>query len=321
MTDVAIIIAAWNAEAFIAGAVRSALAQTGVSLEVIVIDDASSDKTLEAARLAAKGDPRLICERLDENAGPSGARNRALEIADARYFAVLDADDAMRAGRLAEMVALADESGADIIVDNMVRVGAPGGEPDSPPFLDGPEAGAPADVSLETYVDPLSVRRFGGGLGFLKPLFRMRTVREADLRYDLSLRNSEDYFFVAELLAGGAEMRYAPRPGYYYTVRDGSLSHRLNPALTSAILSAETAFQARWRANAAPGLQAAFARRMAQLRRMDAFESLVEALKARHPVRVLGVLVSRIKQAPFMLGRLAAIALAKLSGRADPLSR
>lgn len=321
MTDVAVIIAAWNAEAFIGGAVSSALAQTGVSLEVIVVDDASSDETLEAARVAAGDDPRLICERLEENGGPSAARNRALELVTARYVAVLDADDAMVEGRLARLVPLADETDADIVVDNMARVAAPGGVPDARPFLDGPAAGRASSISLVEYVDPNTTARFGGGLGFLKPLFRLEAVRAAGLQYDVSLRNSEDYYFVAELLARGSTMTFTPEAGYLYTVREGSLSHRLSPALTSAIVAAETGFQARWSPEAEPALQAAFRRRLAQWTRMDAFEVLVAAIKSKNPARMIGAIASRPAQAPFMIGRLISIAASKVFGLSDRTAR
>ncbi len=321
MTDVAVIIAAWNAEAFIGNAVRSALAQTGISLQVIVIDDASADESLAAARAAAGDDQRLICERLDENGGPSAARNRALEIVTARYVAVLDADDTMAEGRLARLVALADDSGADIVVDNMARVTEPGGIPDCELFLAGPDAGRASTISLTDYVNPKTTARFGGGLGFLKPLFRMETVRANGLQYDISLRNSEDYYFVADLLARGATMTFTPEPGYLYTVREGSLSHRLSPALTSAILNAESRFQSKWSPEAGPDLKAAFSRRLSQLKRMDAFEALVDAIKAKDPLRSLGVLASRPAQVPFMAGRLISIALSKVFGREDRAAR
>lgn len=321
MTDVAVIIAAWNAEAFIGGAVQSALAQTGVTLEVIVVDDASSDETLAAARAAAGGDDRLVCERLDQNGGPSVARNRALELVKARYVAVLDADDAMSQGRLGRLVALADETNADVVVDNMAKVVAPDGASDEQPFLAGPDARHPQLISLAEYVDPKTTARFGGGLGFLKPLFRMDSIRTAGLRYDASLRNSEDYYFVAELLAGGATMHFTPEAGYLYTVRDGSLSHRLSPALISAIVEAERRFQSRWGTQADPALKAAFQGRQSQLNRMDAFEVLVDAIKKRRLAQCVRVLVSRPAQVPFMIGRLFSIGVAKIFGLSDPTAR
>ena len=72
-------------------AVASALAQTGVSLEVVVVDDGSTDGT--AAVLAGIGDPRLRVLAHAHSRGVSAARNTGLAAARGAYFALLDSDD------------------------------------------------------------------------------------------------------------------------------------------------------------------------------------------------------------------------------------
>jgi glycosyltransferase involved in cell wall biosynthesis len=84
------IIPAFNGERFLAQAVESVLAQSWPAVEVLVIDDASTDATPEIAD--AFGDPvRRI--RLPENRGPAAARNRGLDEARGGWVAFLDADD------------------------------------------------------------------------------------------------------------------------------------------------------------------------------------------------------------------------------------
>ena len=200
--DVSVIMAAWHAADFIAPAIRSALAQDGVSLELILVDDASADETLAAAREASGGDERLVLERLTQNGGPSVARNHAISIARGRYVAVLDSDDSFEPGRLARLVAFADETGADIVADNMNRVdgiGAPGASGSA--FLGATALAGPETVDLAAYLDPATEARFGENLGYLKPLFRTETLKRTGLAYDTSLRNSEDFYLVASLLA------------------------------------------------------------------------------------------------------------------------
>lgn len=87
---VSVIIPVYQGERLILGAVRSALAQTHTDLEVLVVDDGSTDSTLRV--LAAIDDPRLRILR-QPNAGTAAARNRALERARGRYIAFLDSDD------------------------------------------------------------------------------------------------------------------------------------------------------------------------------------------------------------------------------------
>jgi glycosyltransferase involved in cell wall biosynthesis len=87
---VSVIIPVYQGERLIVGAVSSALRQTHRALEVWVVDDGSTDKTLE--RLASIDDSRLHVLQ-QRNAGTAAARNNALSHARGRYIAFLDADD------------------------------------------------------------------------------------------------------------------------------------------------------------------------------------------------------------------------------------
>ncbi len=87
---VSVIVPVYQGEHLIEGAVRSALRQTYQQLEVLVVDDGSTDGTLRV--LAGIRDPRLRVER-QENGGTASARNRALALARGQYIAFLDADD------------------------------------------------------------------------------------------------------------------------------------------------------------------------------------------------------------------------------------
>src|SRR5690349_5141074 len=88
------LMAAYNAESFVAQAIESALAQDWPEdrLEIVVVDDGSTDRTAEVVeRYVATGRVRLIRQA---NAGPCGAVNTALAAARGEWLALLDADDA-----------------------------------------------------------------------------------------------------------------------------------------------------------------------------------------------------------------------------------
>lgn len=311
--DVSVIMAAWSAADFIAPAIRSALNQQGVSLELIIIDDASPDHTVEAARSAGAGDPRLRVESLPENGGPSAARNRALDLAQGRYVAILDSDDSFEPGRLEALVRLADECRADIVADNMTRVSRLGARAsEGEPFLSWPEPG-PVEISLADYLSPRTEARFGQNLGYLKPLFRRVKLEEGPVRYDTRLRNSEDFYLVAELLARGARMVVSADRFYNYLVREGSISHRLNPELTGAILEAEADFAARHGASFSPEAARAQADRQRALRHVHAFECVLAGLKTRRPGAVLSGLTGNPDAIGHVAGRLTGIGWTKLT--------
>lgn len=89
MPLVSVIIPVFNQERFVGEAIECVLAQTMPDLEVIVIDDGSTDQT--AAAVAAFGE-RVIYRR-QSNQGPAAARNAGLSIASGKYVLFLDADD------------------------------------------------------------------------------------------------------------------------------------------------------------------------------------------------------------------------------------
>ncbi|RKY06239.1 MAG: hypothetical protein DRP56_07800 [Planctomycetota bacterium] len=90
MPIVSVIIPTYNAKELLAEAIGSVLSQTLADLEVVVIDDGSTDGTDEAVK--ATGDPR-IRYYYKENGGVSSARNMGLDKATGQYIAFLDSDD------------------------------------------------------------------------------------------------------------------------------------------------------------------------------------------------------------------------------------
>ena len=84
----AVVIPCWNAENFVAGAIQSALDQHYPSLEIIAIDDGSTDGSLDIIRSFAG-----VGWETGPNRGACIARNRGLALTAAEYVLVLDADD------------------------------------------------------------------------------------------------------------------------------------------------------------------------------------------------------------------------------------
>ncbi|NDJ17111.1 glycosyltransferase family 2 protein [Myxacorys almedinensis] len=89
---ISVIIPAYNAESFIATTLQSVLTQTYPCLEIIVVDDGSTDRTVEIVQALAKTDPRIILLH-QANAGVATARNLAIQASRGEFIAPLDADD------------------------------------------------------------------------------------------------------------------------------------------------------------------------------------------------------------------------------------
>jgi glycosyltransferase involved in cell wall biosynthesis len=98
---VSCIIPVFNGERFLAEAIQSILGQTYKNLEVIVVDDGSTDGTADV--VAGFGDAVTYVRQ--ENAGPSTARNRGIQEAHGEFIAFLDADDVWHAEKLEKQLA------------------------------------------------------------------------------------------------------------------------------------------------------------------------------------------------------------------------
>lgn len=109
---VSVIIPAYNAEMFIAQTLESVLAQTYTNIEVLVVDDGSSDQTMEIVRSFAQQDTRIILLQ-QANSGVAAARNLAIIKSKGEYIAPIDADDLWSLSKIARQVECmlnADES-------------------------------------------------------------------------------------------------------------------------------------------------------------------------------------------------------------------
>jgi succinoglycan biosynthesis protein ExoO len=232
--EVSVVTANYNGARFLAPAIGSVLGQTLGELELIIVDDGSTDDSLAVIARTAAGDRRVRVLEQPRNGGPGAARNRALAAARGRWIAVFDSDDLMEPGRLEALVARGEADDADIVVDNL-NVFADGAV--GRPFLRGAAYARPRWIGTADYVAASRLYARQPGLGYLKPLFRAETLGKT--RYNEALRIGEDYDLVLRLLLRGAGMRYEPRPLYGYRRHGGSISHLLRREHIEQMIAAD----------------------------------------------------------------------------------
>jgi hypothetical protein len=114
--DVSVIVPCWNRVTTIDRALSSILDEREVALEVVVVDDGSTDGTAEAVRRIAERDPRVVLLVSPENEGPSAARNRALPAVRGQWLAFVDADDRLPPGALAALYRAATATDALAVI-------------------------------------------------------------------------------------------------------------------------------------------------------------------------------------------------------------
>lgn len=114
MARISVIIPMHQTRAFVGACIESLRQQTFEDFEVIAIDDGSTDGTCEVAREAAAGDERFRFVRQD-NAGPSAARNRGIDMAAGTFVTFLDSDDCYEPQTLELLDFAQRASGADLV--------------------------------------------------------------------------------------------------------------------------------------------------------------------------------------------------------------
>lgn len=291
-------IASFNAEAYLEAAVRSALSQSLRDIEVVIVDDLSTDSSPAiAARLAAE-DSRVRFERLLANRGPAGARNRVIELARGEWFAILDSDDLFHPERLSRLITRAVADGADLIADELILFADDWSSPPQRFLYDSP-TGVPEWVFPADYFRRTVMYGSEPNLGFLKPVIRLDALRAQSIRYDEGLRIAEDDDLVVRMLLAGLRYRLLPEPGYFYRKHSASISHRLSQRNIDAIVAANEALAPLVRA-AAPGALSAFETRARSFQHAQAFTRIIESLKARRFPAAAGLALANPGALPLM---------------------
>lgn len=308
---VSVVIPAYNCARFFPRALASVQAQEGVTLEIVAVNDASTDDTLAVLRRLAAGEPRLRVVDNPRNLGPAGTRNAGIAAARGEWVAGLDADDAFAPGRLARLIATAEAEGLDIIADLLVLFDLAAGQ------------AAPEQMPASGKVDRLRLADLlrpdpetGLDLGLLKPVFRRRLARDGLWRYPGELRHGEDFALYFDLVGRGIPFGLLREAHYLFSTRIGAISGEYSPGSVTKVdyrgVAAHAADLARrTRAGAAPDPEVLtlLEERQARLLRMNRIHGWT-ALRKRN----WGQLRFWLGQHPDNRGEMLRMMLAKLRG-------
>lgn len=136
---ITIVIPTWNRQALLREAIASVVAQTYQNWELVVVDDGSSDGTVEALR--ASGDPRMRVVALDHTGNIAGARNAGVAGGSGVLIAFLDSDDLWLPRKLELQIAALGDGGGRWCYANYVHVDEAGRRLTSPPVPFRPDKG------------------------------------------------------------------------------------------------------------------------------------------------------------------------------------
>jgi succinoglycan biosynthesis protein ExoO len=305
-----IIIPAWNASRFILRSVDSALSQSLRQLEVIVVDDGSTDDTKDLVLRRAEADDRLRYIGRPHSGGPSTARNAGISAARGQWLVLLDADDWMQSTRLSRLIEQAERRNLDLLADNLTLVDdqtqAALGLALDPAVMSNALPLTLADLLASDW--PGSNVNYNG-LGYMKPIIRKSFVEGKVLRYEDDVRLGEDFLFYARALLDGARFGLTSDALYCYAVRRDSISHR--PIPTMELVSANAILEG-W-VQAAPQVDQSTRRMLRRRDHLLKFQVFTWAAKQRLWPLAFRV-ARRIPPLPFVCA--IASTMRRLAGRA-----
>lgn len=209
---VSVVMSVYNDAEWLPASIASVLGQSLRELELIVVDDGSTDATPRVLAEAARRDPRVRPLRVPHGR-PARALNRGLEVARGEFVARLDADDVCHPERLAAQVDfLRARPGTGVVGSDIEKIDERG-------RLLGRTPRPRSDTEIRWKA--LLWCPFTSSAAML----RREVVERAGLRFDARLRGSEDYAFFTRLLdhARGANL---DRPLVRYRVRETGFSRR-----------------------------------------------------------------------------------------------
>lgn len=237
--DVSAVIATYNMGQYVAEAIRSVLAQPMASVEVVVVDDGSTDNTLQALSVF-QHDPRVRVIA-QENLGQPKAKNAGIRASRGRFIAFCDADDYWLPNKLALQLPLFDNRPRVGVVCSNTLTLHEDGTLDSQPRLALPRGHVLDEMFLRNMVP------FGTAVVRRECLEQVGLFDESismGIDWDLWLRVAVDW-----------EFDFVPEPTFVYRVWDGQMSKNWRGRYESAFRIMEN-FLSRHQDRVSPGVVA-----------------------------------------------------------------
>ena len=223
MPQVTVVIPCYNAAAFLEPCLKTVIAQSLEDLQILVVDDGSTDDSRAVAERMAATD-RRITVLAQAHRGPGDARNCGLDAAGAPYVTFVDSDDQLPADACEQLVRTARNSDADIVTGRMGDRAAR----------------APAGTGVARAVAAL----YTGGLSVsaCAKLYRRSFLAQHDIRFPERVY-IEDRHFVLQCLVAGARVALLNHVVYHRRLRPESTMHQVGAkhiADTTAVYRLDT---------------------------------------------------------------------------------
>lgn len=213
---VSIIVPVFNVEKYLSQCLDSILAQTLKDIEIILIDDGSSDSSVSIMDDYASRDSRIVAVHTP-NHGVSSARNRGIEMASGKYIGFVDSDDHVDDAMFEKMVDVAEKSDADCVQCEYETV-----------FDSGKMMVSGGSDKMMVYERPEAIcALMSQSISYTvwSKIFRREAI--GTLRFFEKWQFGEDFRFIAEFLSECGKVCTIPDVLYHYYAWSGSLAHKV----------------------------------------------------------------------------------------------
>lgn len=221
---VSVIVPVYNTDRYLKKCIESVLNQSYKEIEVLLVDDKSTDDSLKIIRNYATSDTRIRLIENEVNLGNGKSRNKAIEMATGRWVMFVDSDDYLEPNAVEELVRLASESESDVILSGYNLISFQDGETDK---VKKKRTMLPA-LTLTDHDNVMLrflLQRDGlFGQPWIYFVARKLLTEHADIRFDESGRHFEDVIYSARLLYYQQRIAVLKRPVYNYVYRIGSIT-------------------------------------------------------------------------------------------------
>ena len=222
---VSVIIPIYNVEPYIRRCLDSLVNQTLKDIEIILIDDCSTDNSLNIAREYAQKDSRIKLIELAANQGAAVARNKGLEIAQGEYLGFVDPDDDLDLNFYEELYKKASPKKLDIVKSQRIKI--------------------EEDGSKKKGILNESIRKMKSIYYFTyewqTAIYKASIIYNNNIHFPPKIRKAQDVVFLNEVVLKTKTYAVIDNVNYYYYKREGSLDAKKIPIdkIKSALLASE----------------------------------------------------------------------------------
>lgn len=228
MSKVSVVVPIYNVEQYLEKCIESIVNQTYGDLEIILVDDGSTDSSPSICDKWKEKDYRIVVIH-KQNGGLSSARNAGMEMATGKYIMFEDSDDWLELDIVEKCVERIERDESDLVIFGYKKIDERGNNLGT--FNFGNETYNNEEMSSQLHKRILEM---SFGYAWNK-LYRLSVIKKSGITSDGAIVDREDLYFNICLFNHLNKISYLDYVGYYYLQRDNSLLHNADLARLNGI--------------------------------------------------------------------------------------